>query len=218
MLDALPELPSVTAPDPEWDWYNLDELNKLFAAARNPEELALQMFAAKTGARPGEQRAFGKGDIDWHNHLVIFRRSIPANGSAVGPTKSKKMRRVPMTPDLEAVLKAIKHLRSDLVFCNQDGSRLSMSQLHEPLWWCCKKAGLRKVRWYDLRHSFASNLVAEGVPLPRVQEWMGHSTIMMTMRYAHLAPDGGRDLIAVLDGQNSEKSGLTMVRQGGRTC
>jgi integrase len=41
-----------------------------------------------------------------------------------------------------------------------------------------------------------------GVPLRQIQEWLGHSTIMMTMRYAHLAPDGGRELLTkVLDHQ-----------------
>jgi site-specific recombinase XerD len=51
----------------------------------------------------------------------------------------------------------------------------------------------------DLRHSFGSQLAAAGVPLRQVQEWLGHSTITMTMRYMHLAPGGGRELIGVLD-------------------
>jgi site-specific recombinase XerD len=51
-----------------------------------------------------------------------------------------------------------------------------------------------------LRHSFASNLTIGGTPLRQVQEWLGHSSITMTMRYSHLAPGGGREYLAALDG------------------
>lgn len=57
----------------------------------------------------------------------------------------------------------------------------------------------RPIGWHTLRHSFASRLVAAGVPLPAVQALLGHSTITMTMRYAHLAPSTLRDAIAVLN-------------------
>ena len=49
-------------------------------------------------------------------------------------------------------------------------------------------AGLRDFTWYCLRHTFASRLVMRGVDLRTVAELMGHKTIQMTMRYAHLAP------------------------------
>ena len=77
---------------------------------------------------------------------------------------------------------------------------MTIWQFHEHLWGACRRAGLRKIRWHDTRHSFASQLAIAGVPLRQIQEWLGHSTIMMTMRYAHLAPDGGRELLTkVLD-------------------
>jgi Cu+-exporting ATPase len=72
-------------------------------------------------------------------------------------------------------------------------------QLHERLWGACRRAGLRKIRWHDCRHSFASQLVMGGTPLRQVQEWLGHSTIQMTMRYSHLSPGGGREFMAALD-------------------
>jgi site-specific recombinase XerD len=104
-----------------------------------------------------------------------------------------------MTQSLEAALKAMRHIKSQRVFCNADGKPLSIYQLHERLWGACRRAGLRKIRWHDCRHSFASQLVIAGVPIRQVQEWLGHSTILMTMRYSHLAPDGGHEHIAVLD-------------------
>ena len=50
-----------------------------------------------------------------------------------------------------------------------------------------KLAGLRHILPHVLRHTFASHAVMRGVPLKLVSDWMGHSTITMTMRYAHLA-------------------------------
>jgi site-specific recombinase XerD len=60
---------------------------------------------------------------------------------------------------------------------------------------------LRVIRWHDLRHSFASQLVLAGIPIRQVQDWLGHASITMTLRYSHLAPGNGADLIGVLDRQ-----------------
>jgi site-specific recombinase XerD len=106
---------------------------------------------------------------------------------------------VPLSASLEAALKRIRHLRSKLVFCNENGSALKIDQLHERLWGACRRAGIREIRWHDLRHTFASHLAMRGVHIPQIQQWMGHSTITMTMRYAHLSPGSGADLIRALD-------------------
>jgi integrase len=68
----------------------------------------------------------------------------------------------------------------------------------------CKRADLPDVTFHDLRHTFASRLVMAGVDLPTVQALMGHKTIAMTMRYAHLSPEHKRAAVAVLDRVNRQ--------------
>jgi integrase len=62
-----------------------------------------------------------------------------------------------------------------------------------------KRAKLTNLRFHDLRHTFASWLVQKGRPLKEVQEALGHKTLIMALRYAHLAPDNLRAAAASLD-------------------
>jgi hypothetical protein len=137
-------------------------------------------------ARAGELLALEWTDVDFRQKLVTFRRS--RTGGITTDTKSRRPRQVPLSETLAAALQAHRHLRGPLVFCQEDGTHLTLWFLHGALERAARRAQLRLLRWHDLRHSFASNLTIGGTPLRQVQEWMGHASITMTMRYAHLAP------------------------------
>jgi len=63
-----------------------------------------------------------------------------------------------------------------------------------------EKAGLRRVRFHDLRHSFASTLIQQGESLAYVKEQMGHHSIQMTVDlYGHPAPEGKKSAVDKLD-------------------
>ncbi len=97
------------------------------------------------------------------------------------------------------ILKGHRHLRGELVFCSRSGRMLKKTECKHPLWRACKRAGLRRISWHVLRHTFASHLTMRGVPLKAVQELLGHATMEMTMRYAHLSPNVTRNAVQVLD-------------------
>jgi integrase len=169
----------------------------LIASARE-DERALLRFALHTGARAGEQLAVEWSDVDARNKLVSFSKSS-TDGIVTDGTKGGKPRKVPMSSGLEADLAALRHLKGALVFSQADGSPLTLWHLHGAIERAARKAGLRLLRWHDLRHSFASNLTIGGAPIRQVQEWLGHASITMTMRYAHLAPGGGREYLSALE-------------------
>jgi len=116
----------------------------------------------------------------------------------VGTPKSGREREIPIADDLLASLKVHRHLRGELVFCREGGRPLDHNRMQHILWRAARRAGLRRVGWHALRHTFASHLVILGRSLKEVQELLGHSSITMTMRYAHLAPQMKVDAVNAL--------------------
>ena len=197
VIAKLPKFPRLKTPTAKWDFFTREETDHLISFVSDVDERAILLFAFHTGARSGEQIALEWADIDWHNHLVVFRKA--SSRGVIGPTKDSEERKVRMTVQLESALKKTRHLRSSLVFCQGDGKPFDTWMLARLVARACKKAGLRRIRRHDTRHSFASQLVMAGTSLPQVQAWLGHSTVAMTMKYAHLAPNDGAELINALD-------------------
>ncbi len=74
----------------------------------------------------------------------------------------------------------------------------------------CENAGLRKIGWHTLRHTFASHLAVNSVPMKAVQELLGHANIVTTMRYSHVSHATLRDAVKTLDERNFGHNMVTM--------
>ena len=163
----------------------------------DPERLALVLLGAEAGLRQGETMALEWGDVDLVAGLLTVRRS--SWKGVIGTPKSGRERKVPLTGRLRVALKAIKHLKSELVLCHRDGSPFTQSAIEAALRFGCKKAGLRVITSHVLRHTFCSHLAMRGAAPKAIQELVGHSTLTMTLRYMHLAPSALREAVALLD-------------------
>lgn len=202
-------------PPPAFDFLTFEEADRLLEAARkHSADWHAQIFTAlRTGLRYGELCELRWSDVDLVAGRLLVRRSF-TRGKVKTP-KSNRTREVPLSPDTVAVLKAHRHLRSELVFCKPDGGRRIHRRADVAIKKICKRAGLRNIGWHVLRHSFASHLVMLGRSVKEVQELLGHSTITMTMRYAHLAPTVKREAVALLDGAKSCEQGVSSKTPGG---
>jgi integrase len=180
-----------------------DEIRRLLAAAALEEDEQTEVLyatAVYTGAREGELAALQWVNVDFENRLITIQRSFD------GPTKAEDLRYVPILDVLLPILRRWR-LRSPgkLVFTNRDGrmllpsSRVFQETLHRVL----NRAGFEKlirngkerhyICFHDLRHTFASHWVMKGGDLFKLQKILGHKTVQMTMRYAHLQPAAFRD-------------------------
>lgn len=157
-----------------------------------PDEWHAVAFAMSTGVRPGEQWALRWEDVDLPGRVVVIRQA--ARWGKVRPTKTGKGRRVPLTTLAVQALEEAQLRRKKgctWVFPSPRTNRLRATD-HPRRWklWV-KAAGItRRVRWYDLRHTCATALLAgwwdRRWSLDEVRQMLGHSTVKITERYAHL--------------------------------
>ena len=155
------------------------------------------LCALRTGMRLGELCALRWDDLDFVKGQIHVVWNF--THGKLGSPKNGKGRVLPMSPQLADALKAHRHLRGPLVFCREDGDYLTRDMAKHPFNRATRKAGVRTIRIHDARHSFASQLVMDGVPLTAVKEYLGHSDLAMTMRYAHLSPAARQEYVSRLD-------------------
>ncbi len=166
----------------------------LLAIEKQPEYvLVMVKLALGTGLRRGELFGLTWGNVD----LQEARLTVTA-----ATAKTSKTRHVPLNT---AMVRLLKEWRSNLR--SIDGKRLVFPSpqtgeklTHIKRSWATlvKDAKLDDFRLHDCRHDFASRLVQAGVDLYQVRDLLGHSSIQLTERYAHLAPHKAREAVEVL--------------------
>jgi len=156
------------------------------------------LTALRTGMRQGELKGLQWSSINWQNQSVTVRHSRCDRAKTLVSPKSNRERHIPLDIDLYEILHKRKK-GTGYVFLGRDGQPFNNSCVNYHLAKVCERAGLRKITWHVLRHTFASHLAMKGVPLPAVQALLGHASIVMTMRYSHMAPSTLRSAIDLLN-------------------
>lgn len=185
----LVERPSVNYTD-EFETYDREEIDLLAANALNAQEGTLYKVAAFTGLRQGELLALRWENVDFIGGMVHVRRNYTDRTEKI--PKGKKVRSVPMMPEVIDLLGKLKERDnftqdSDLVFCDEIGDHLNSWSLRRRYYQAIENAGLRRLRFHDLRHAFGSAAITRLDPYA-VQSYMGHQHYSTTQRYLHHRP------------------------------
>jgi len=203
IIDSVPEFDVPRPPEPEaWTCLEPDEAERLLAVCDrdDPALAAWVRVALNTGLRLGEILGLKWSEVDLERRelRVVRQRS---KGREMTP-KSGKARTVPLPRVAVSALRAQKartFLASEWVWVGAGNKPLSDCSAQRAFKGACKRAGIRQVRVHDLRHTYASTLVRRGVGLQAVQELLGHHSVVVTQRYAHLAPGDLSRAVDVLD-------------------
>ena len=185
-----------------------EEVESLARAASCEQDAAIFLVGAFTGLRLGELRGLRWADVDFAKRTVHVRRNIPQHGVERVP-KSGKVRSVPLVDRAAEVLDAFSRRgdwtsEADFVFVHGFGGPFDAGRLRIRFHAAREEAGLKYLRFHDLRHTFGT-LAVRVFPLTDVKAYMGHADVQTTMLYVHHVPqhDAADKLSAALRAEST---------------
>lgn len=195
--NPLAMIPKLRETQDAWDyWHTEDECSRYLAASAE-EGSVFQLFAAlalNTGARVGELLALRYEDVQLHQRSIhIWRTYEQETRKVVERTKGKADRWLGINDALYETLVrqwAEPGSRSPeaLLLSLEAGRPINEWMIRLRHRRTCDRAGVKRIRVHDLRHTYASHYVMRGGSVADLQGLLGHSSSMMTMKYAHLVP------------------------------
>ena len=214
-LDLIPTNPADRVDRPKKDrfigsFYDAEEVNKLFEVSKGTKLEFPILFGAFYGLRRSEALGLKWDAIDFENDSITIRHtvtSVTLDGKvqlvAADTTKTKSsLRTLPLVPFVKERLLVLKKEQENnrrlcgrsyhkqyagYVCINEIGDLIKPHYVTEQFPKLLDANGLRRIRFHDLRHSCASLMLANGVPMKQIQDWLGHSDFSTTANiYAHL--------------------------------
>jgi integrase len=186
-------------PKKEMDFLSPEEI-ELLVDNTIEEHKCLMIVACYSGIRRGELLGLRWDDVDFNSIRIFIRRTLEPNKRQFLEPKTDNSKRAVTVPFFvmdklkEHQIRQLVDLpenKESLIFPNELGKPMEhrnlIRRIFEP---ALTRAGLRKVRFHDLRHSYAAALISAGENPKWIQKQLGHSSIMVTMdTYGHLLPD-----------------------------
>jgi integrase len=167
----------------------------------SPQLKPVIIINLNTGMRKNEILSLRWENIDFHKGFIFIEDS-----------KSGRSRRVPINRVVFEALKSIEQ-KSEFVFFNAE-TKKHVKDIKTGFKAACRRAGIKGLRFHDLRHTAASWMVEEGIDLVTVSKILGHSSIQMTMRYAHPTPENMKravEKLAEIHGQTRQKVDIVEI-------
>lgn len=196
-----PKISWLKVPPPQTRHLSPDECNLLLSHCGGVlREMILT--GLRTGMRQGELIALQWSSINWENQTIAVRHNQCYYKKELISTKNNRVRIIPMDVDVYETLYRRKK-DTGYVFTDENNAAQGCRGLLARLKKTAKEAGIGNIGWHILRHTFASQLTAKGAPIVAVQTLLGHSSIGVTLRYAHVAPSTLRSAIDLLNPRNA---------------
>jgi len=165
-----------------------EEISRLVDAC-DPHIRPIVVTALNTGMRKSEILNLRWDQIDFQHGFIYLDK-----------TKNYERREIPLNQTLRETLLALpRRIDSPYVFVNPKTGKPYTKDLKRSFQRACKKAGIRDFHFHDLRHTFASQLVMSGVDITTVSKLLGHKSLKMTLRYAHLSSAHLEDAVKKID-------------------
>jgi integrase len=178
----------------EPDFLSTEDI-KLFLQQVKSKYYPFFLCAVMTGLRQGELLGLRWGDIDFSKNQIYVRRSY-YRGTFVKPKSERSKRAVNIPPILTKALMGLtsSYLKDGIVFCDKGGTPYSYKTIEREFKQALRLAGLRRVKFHSLRHSYTALLIAQGEHSKYIQSQLGHASITTTMDiYGHIMPEVNRE-------------------------
>lgn len=179
--------------DGKYTWWDKKEhIQQFLEAAKSCRYHLVYRLALETGMRLGEIIGLSKQDISFERNQIHIHRQWLNREECYGPTKGRRERWVSFHPqsDLKRVLKEAVDSSPDpeVIFVTEDGTRVRPRRLAARHFGrVLKNAGVPRIRFHDMRHTFASWYMIEVGDIWSLKAILGHADIQTTQRYAHLS-------------------------------
>lgn len=184
------------------EFYERDEIDALYQAldrVAGRKWRTLVELGMDVGLRPGEIYGLHGHRVDWLRGLTHVTHVLTREGIREYPKSMRSNRTVPVPAHTLEGMSAlmVDRARDAIVFTAPNGGTINDSDFRMRIWYPgIEKAGIRRFPPRIMRHTAASHLVQDGVPLYDVQLLLGHEDYATTQRYAHLAPDAHDKVVA----------------------
>jgi integrase len=176
--------------DGDLEVYSVEEVWALVRAAASLTDAAIFLIAALCGLRRSEILGLRWRAVLFDQRALLLRRGYTDIGGDRLP-KGQHVHSVPMAPQVHELLTRLAPDQPDpdaRVFVGEKGDAMDASALYRRYVKAQGRAGIRRLRFHDLRHTFGTQAIASGAHVMDVKDWMGHRHLSTTMRYVHHQP------------------------------
>jgi integrase len=182
------------------DYWNEAEVLSFLQSIRSSRRFPLYLIALNTGLRAGEIFGLQWDCVDLSQRLILIRRVLCQKTDQIKETtKTHRARAIGMNESLHSLLTALKSNAKDEFVLDRDSMGCGdSSHVARVLARDCQRAGVRVIRFHDLRHTYATQFVGKGGSIHALSSLLGHTTTAMTSRYAHFGPEHAKKAAQVV--------------------